>query len=188
MRTDETWERKVKPLCLEIFPPRIKHDLETVPFPKDLMEGEAVSTFIYGGINTGKTVRASFMIMQEVKFHYLHPELKIIPFKDIHFVSFPELFAEIKSTFNNPNKREEDVMRKYLDSHLILLDDFLTTRPTDWVMDILYYLINHRYDYMKKTIITCNCSLEQLEKKLGDQRITSRINRMCEIEEKLPYD
>jgi DNA replication protein DnaC len=48
----------------------------------------------------------------------------------------------------------------------------------------LYHLINHRYEYMKKTIITSNYTLEELEQRLNDQRITSRINRMCKIEEK----
>jgi DNA replication protein DnaC len=114
-----------------------------------------------------------------MKYYYLHG-LSYLTL----FVSFPELLAEIRDTYDNTEKRESEVMKKYLDANLLVLDDFLSTRPTDWVIDILYYLINHRFEYLKKTIITCNMSLEELEKRMGDQRITSRINLMCEIEEK----
>jgi DNA replication protein DnaC len=181
MRTEENFQKVWFEQALQKFPPRLQRDLKNITFPKDLQSGEAKSTFIYGGIATGKTVRACFMMLQEIKHIYLN-ELQVL--NSILFVSFPDLFAEIKDTFNDSTKKESTIMNRYMNAHLLVLDDFLTTRPTEWVMDILYHLINHRYDYMLKTIITCNLSLEELEKKLGDQRITSRIDRMCEIERK----
>jgi len=183
MRTSQRWNTQYKEKYLRKFPPRIAQDLRTLPIPDDLRGNEAKSTFIYGEIQSGKTIRAAFMIMQELKHLYLtygDPSL----FDKILFVSFSDLLAELKETFECEDKKQSDVMRKYLDAHLLVIDDFLTTRPTDWVTDVLYHLINHRYEYMKKTIITSNYTLEELEKRLQDQRITSRINRMCKIEVK----
>lgn len=184
MRTEERWNNHVKFQHLKKFTPRLQRDLTEIPTPKDL-KGEIKSTFIYGEIASGKTVRAAFIMMQELKNIYLN-NLEVNTEK-ILFVSFPEMFAELKDTFNDTTKKESEVMKKYLEAPFLVLDDFLTTRPTEWVMDILYYLINYRYEYMLKTIITCNLSLVELEKKLGDQRITSRINRSYLVEKKLPY-
>jgi DNA replication protein DnaC len=97
------------------------------------------------------------------------------------------MLAEIKDTYNNKGKTESEVMKKYLDVPFLVIDDFLTTRPTDWVMDVLYYLINHRYEYLLTTVITSNYTLEELEELLNDQRITSRIDRMCEVVEKTGF-
>jgi len=182
MRNDETWEKYYKTKSLNIFPPRILKDLETILMPDDLLTGESKSTFIYGEIASGKTIRAAQMILQEVKFIYLNPN--IFENQIIIFVSFPELFAEIKSTFNNKEKSEYDIMQKYLTCHLLVIDDFISTRPTEWILDVLYYLINYRYEYLLKTIITSNLSLTEIEDKIKDQRITSRIDRMCIIEKK----
>lgn len=178
MRTEENWEQNFEEKKSQIFPPRIQQDLKTFGTDKPVIgtEGSVDSMFIYGKIKTGKTILAAQMGMEEMKRIYLHN----IPIEgEIIFVSFPEMLAEIKSTFNNPNKRESEVMDKYINAHLLILDDFLTSRPTEWVMDVLYYLINHRYEYLKKTIITSNLSLPELEEKLQDQRIISRIDRMC---------
>lgn len=181
MRTEEKWNNQFRKKCLAKFTPRIARDLEMIDVPSDLQTGECQSTFIYGDIESGKTIRASFMMLQEMKYLYLQGDISGKA-ESIIFVSFPDLFAEIRETFDNPKKHESEVMEKYLNAYLLVLDDFLTIRPTEWVMEILYRLINHRYEYMKKTIITSNLSLEELEIKLNDQRITSRINRMCVLE------
>jgi DNA replication protein DnaC len=183
MRTEEKWDNQFRKKCLSKFTPRIAFDLENIETPDDLSKGETQSTFIYGDIESGKTIRAAFMMLQEMKHLYVTGD-ESNKYESILFVSFPDLFAEIRETFDNPKKHEAVVMEKYLNAHLLVIDDFLTIRPTEWVMEILYRLINHRYEYMKKTIITSNLSLEELEKKLNDQRITSRINRMCVLEYK----
>ena len=183
MRTIESWNTRYKEKYLQKLPPRIVQDLKTFPIPADLCEGEVQSTFIHGEIQSGKTLRAAFMFMQELKYLYLSFE-DPDKFGKTLWVSFPDLLAALKETFETPEKRQSEVMRKYLDAHLLVIDDFMTTRPTDWVIDVLYHLVNHRYEYMKKTIITSNYDLQELEKLLNDQRITSRINRMCNTEEK----
>jgi len=183
MRTEDKWNDQFRKKSLAKFTPRIAFDLERIDPPKDIQNTEIQSTFIYGDIESGKTIRAAFMMLQEMRNLYLAGD-DSGKSESIIFVSFPDLFAEIRETFENPKKHEAEVMDKYLNAHLLVIDDFLTVRPTEWVMEILYRLINHRYEFMRKTIITSNLSLEELEIKLNDQRITSRINRMCVLEYK----
>jgi DNA replication protein DnaC len=96
------------------------------------------------------------------------------------------MLAKIKNTFGN-GESTEAVMEVYLNAHLLVLDDFVTVRPTDWVIETLYHLINYRYEHMKKTVITCNFSLEKLEEMLQEQRITSRISRSYTVIKRQSY-
>jgi DNA replication protein DnaC len=185
MRTEESWNTQWKlKMIRSKFTPRLANDLLKLPMP--IFDDFIDSTFIFGEIQSGKTVRAAQMMLMELQAIYLGDETAEVG--SCIFVSFPDLLAEIRATYGKNDKSEKEVMDKYMNAHLLLLDDFMTTRPSDWVIDILYHLINHRYEYMKKTIITSNLSLEDLEEKLGDQRITSRINRMCAIEHKTHWN
>lgn len=184
MRTESRWHTVYMPKVLKLyFPPRLAKDLAEIPF---LPKTETVkSSFIYGAVNTGKTILAAQMMLQEMKNLYLEKEGIGTGFL---FVSFPDMLAEIRSTYGeNAQKTELQVLEKYNSVGLLVIDDFMATRPTSWVMDVIYQLVNHRYEYEKKTIFTSNNSLGQLEDILGDQRITSRIDRMCELIEKMPY-
>ena len=182
MRTEEKWNSHFRKSAIQAhFPPRIANDLIYICNEKDTkLKG---SFFIYGEIATGKTILASQIMLASIKQAYMEDtSINAI------FVSFPNLLMELRTSFNNKNgNTESEIMKRYLECDLLVLDDFMTTRPTDWVVDVMYHLINHRYEYIKTTIITSNKTLPELEVLLGDQRITSRIDRMCKSIEKLPY-
>ena len=183
MRTEEKWEEMFKENAIKMFfPPRIANDLLQFTDKPKLKRG---SYFIHGEIATGKTILASKLMLEELKYSYLEEK----PMRSM-FVSFPNLLMELRKTYDPKNNiSESSVMETYLDCDVLVIDDFMTTRPTDWVLDIMYHLINHRYEYIKTTIITSNKDLSELEKMLGDQRITSRIDRMCvSVEKESLYD
>jgi len=69
----------------------------------------------------------------------------------------------------------------------LVLDDLGTCKLSEWMFEILYSLINYRYEYLKTTIITSNYSIEQLAELWNDDRITSRIVRSGEVFEKEHY-
>ena len=73
-------------------------------------------------------------------------------------------------------------MDKYGDYHLLVLDDFGVEKISDWSYQLLYMLINRRYNNLKTTIFTSNFSLEQIAQQLGDDRLTSRIQHMCDVQ------
>lgn len=180
MRDLARWEEKMRGYYIEHsqFTDRIKADLKTIDEPDTLPE-VVKSCFITGDTGFGKTIYSCWLLLREQRNIYLKAE----EVKVCEFVSVPVLFDQIKFTFNNPDTSisEHSLIERYSNVHLLILDDLGTKKCTDWVLDTLYLIINNRYEGLKKTIITSNLTLKQLAKNFGDDRITSRIERMCEI-------
>lgn len=188
MRKLENWEKIKWQYVKNKFTPRIKMDLLVLgfdSFDKKVLNSSKQSLFIYGPVKTGKTILAAQLLMNELQHIYLNG------IEQVHnttlFVSFPEMLQELKESYGKGEVNSNEILQKYANAHYLVIDDFLTARPTDWVLEILYYIINHRYEYMLKTVITCNFSLPELEALLQEQRITSRIDRSYLIVEKKPY-
>jgi DNA replication protein DnaC len=163
------------------LPPRIRRDIEHIPFPEiDIVKG----TYLCGKVGSGKTIRAIFLMLADLRNGYVKGS-NLGSYEAI-FISVPELLFEFKRLYSNHNETEDgltedDLVKKYSNIGLLVLDDFGVEKTTDWSFQLLYLIINRRYEYMKKTIFTSNFTLEQLAEKLGDDRLPSRIQQMCEI-------
>ncbi len=159
---------------LEKLSPRIQKDLENTTPPKiDKVE----STYLWGGVGSGKTIQAVRMMLYSLKDNYIdmHPIQTI-------FTTVPELLFEIKNSYSTKEGvTEEELVKKYSEISLLVLDDFGVERTSDWSFQLLFIIINRRYENMKMTIFTSNFNLTELAEKLGDDRIPSRIQQMCKI-------
>jgi DNA replication protein DnaC len=178
MRNEESWNSKSKANIMRMhFSPRLIKELNKFKTPAF---GEIENTFIFGETGTGKTIRAAYMFLEYLKRQWLAAET----IKGI-FVSFPFILKEIEDTFEDKKKSKSQIMDKYATTPFLVIDDFMTRKPTDWVYDVFYYIINQRYEHLLPNIITSNHDLESLSNLLEDDRITSRIARMCKIEHKI---
>ena len=191
MRTEAEWLKNYQPHKVKKFSPRLQKDLLAISPPENLPP-VIESTFIFGPVNSGKTLRAAFMMLQEEKQIWLNSPVSDegvyhTPEYQFVFISCSELIQKIKNTYNNPKESEQAVLDFYSDVYFMVLDDFGIERTTDWCLNILYLILNRRYENLKKTIITSNLDLEALAAHLGDDRIPSRIERMCQIEVKQDY-
>ena len=65
-------------------------------------------------------------------------------------------------------------VREYLGCDLMILDDLGTEMVTSFSISALYQLINTRLNGGRQTIVSTNCSFEELERKYGPQ-IMSRL-------------
>ncbi len=63
---------------------------------------------------------------------------------------------------------------------LLVLDDFGRERPTEWVMETFFVIINDRYNEMKPIIYTTNFNAKQLSKNV-DKAVLSRIDEMNDV-------
>lgn len=59
-----------------------------------------------------------------------------------------------------------------------LLDDVGTAKENEWLTEMLYDLIDYRYENNLPIIITSNLTADEISEKF-DQRITSRLIEMC---------
>jgi len=102
------------------------------------------------------------------------------------FANFQDLIQEIQASFDSdqtPGKAE--ILRPVLEADLLVLDELGSQKPTTFVQDILYYVINTRYNEERTTIFTTNyldhqadAKQERLEDRIG-VRLRSRLAEMA---------
>jgi len=75
------------------------------------------------------------------------------------FCDFRSLLREIRDSYNPETPvTEMQILRPVLEAELLVVDDLGGESPTLWVFDTLFYILNHRYNERKLTIITTNFS------------------------------
>jgi len=189
MKNSETWKRQKWYLASKLFSERLCQDLKIIPKPPefidiDLEGGQGL--FLYGPVKTGKTVYAAQLVLDIQRQWWLQADGR-----GILFSSAPRIFRELKASFDKKDNKEteHEIMSRYENIDLLVLDDLgMNGKVSEWLLEILYVLIDYRWEHLKPTIITSNKSLPELADQFGDDRITSRIERMCKIVKKTPYD
>ena len=112
--------------------------------------------YFYGGAGTGKTFLASLVAREYA-----------LQSKSLVFGDVPLLLSELKRTFNDRTLSTEGLLDRYCQSKLLVLDDLGAEQITDWSVDILYQIINSRYNNEKPIIITSNLDFKDLAAKFG---------------------
>lgn len=88
------------------------------------------------------------------------------------FVVVPDLLDTLRERISDPQVR--DPLPGLIDAPLIVLDDLGREKPTEWVTDRLYVLVNARYNAMKPTIVTTNYAPSELARR-GYDAMMSRL-------------
>lgn len=111
------------------------------------------------------------------------------------FQSVPELLERIKGTFNRSSREsEKEIMDALRDCDLLVLDDIGAEKISDWVLDVMFRIIDGRYRQKKPTLLTTNFSPMELlnrfmpakpsvEQEMSAKRIHDRIIEMNVIVE-----
>ena len=80
-----------------------------------------------------------------------------------------------------------DGLAPYIGCDLLVLDDLGKERPTEWVLEQLFRVVDGRYNSMRPTVATSQHGRSELARRLarGDsptaQAIASRLCRTCEV-------
>jgi DNA replication protein DnaC len=94
--------------------------------------------------------------------------------KKVKFIPVIELLLELRRSFDSQQENEFDIIKRYSQLDLLLLDDLGSEKISDWTISSLYVLLNNRYNCCRPTIITTNLISEQIEQTIGS-RIASRL-------------
>ncbi len=93
-----------------------------------------------------------------------------------------DLLLKLKSSFNGGEHTEEEILKIYEDCDLLIIDDLGKEKPTEWALQMIYSIVDRRYNSYKPIIITTNFNADELIKKLGDSSIANAImDRLFEI-------
>ena len=129
-----------------------------------------IGLFLSGSVGTGKTHLIAGMIDYIARMKKRNWHKKII------YTTSIDLLSEIRMGFKKNEAQE--IVRDFEEADLLIIDDLGVEKITDWVNEIFYKIIDHRYNEMKSTIFVSNLSDEELLVKLGE-RIVSRIYETC---------
>ena len=101
---------------------------------------------------------------------------------------FSDLLMKIQTSFRpDADLSKESILQPYAETELLVLDELGASKPHPWVLDVLYNLLNTRYNRKRVTIVTSNFEDEpdstagerdRLEDRVGS-RIRSRLFEMC---------
>ena len=130
----------------------------------------------YGPYGVGKTHLACSIANELIKMH-----------KSVIFGSTIKLFGIIKKSYTNEiEENESKIISQFINCDVLIIDDLGKERPSEWVLEKLYYIINERYEHNKPIIITTNFTDNQLidiftvgKNKSSIEAIISRLKEIC---------
>lgn len=181
------WESTERNLFIaRTFSPRLQRDLRSSYFTTEKLHSllarmNGGGLYIHGPSGCGKTVLAAELTTSWAGRMWIENK---DGYGSIRFLSVPNLLQDIKQTFKpDSTTSEHSLIQDLSTASWVVLDDLGVEKTTDWVLQTLYIIINNRYESMKSTIFTSNLSLDDLARRLGDDRIPSRIVGMCQVME-----
>ena len=94
------------------------------------------------------------------------------------FIVVPDFLDHLRSTFSPETKISYDqLFESVKNTPLLVLDDFGKQTTTPWAQEKLYQVINYRYNAQLPTVITTNCSSDELDSpilsRFADQQIST---------------
>ncbi|MET7781518.1 ATP-binding protein [Streptomyces mirabilis] len=87
-----------------------------------------------------------------------------------------DLYAHLRP---RDGEDSHNTFQRVADAHLLVLDDLGASKWTEWVEEITYRLINHRYEECLPSVFTSNLPPAKLRDALGE-RVASRLTEMCD--------
>ena len=133
-----------------------------------------VGFYFWGKPGGGKTLLAC-IILQELMLKYSLPGRYV----DIS----RQFFQRLKRSYDSTDESygtEGQILDSLIEVPFLVLDDFGVQRNTEWESEMLYNLIDARYEQEHVTIITSNVHINEFET-VAHGRIHSRIKEMCSI-------
>jgi DNA replication protein DnaC len=165
-------------------PPRYAHATATHPdvqawadtcarAPKD-----AGTLVLSGSIGTGKTFQA-FGALRRIA------ETGPAQFEMIATTA-PDMYAKLRP--GGSERGSEDELKRHTRIQLLLLDDLGTEKPSEWVEEVNYRILNERYNACRPLIITTNLLVRgpeggrtpDLASRLGE-RLASRLAETAHV-------
>lgn len=144
-------------------------------YAKGLVIGKRDSLFITGNVGTGKTHLAA-----SVANYLIENDIRV------KFGTLINLLGEIKDSYKSDSETEGFIMDTYSKVPLLIIDDLGKEKPSEWVLEKLFTIINNRYERNLPIVITTNYNREQLAERLANgsnyviaESIISRLYEMC---------
>lgn len=133
---------------------------------------------LMGGCGVGKT-HLAVAVLQEI--------IRADKPGKLLFSNFQDLIQQIHASFDaDSDLSKAEILRPLIDADLLVLDELGSQKPTPFIHEILYFIINSRYNDARATVFTSNwlddpsnAKDETLAMRIG-QALRSRLHEMTE--------
>jgi DNA replication protein DnaC len=119
---------------------------------------------LQGGVGTGKT-HLGVSVARRVAGSYV--------------INAVELLDDLRSSFA-PGAIPTDTYRRCLRTPLLVLDDMGKQKPSDWVAERLYHLVNYRVEHLLPMIVTTNDAPDNWDNR-WTEAVADRIRGACDL-------
>jgi DNA replication protein DnaC len=173
-RGRDAWERRREADRLAKIIPSKYHDAEFTNLKPGAQQHLAAwletpfSIYMSGTAGTGKTYTAAAL-------------LRAAWGASVHsaaWANVPTLLDELRRSMNQADRTSGQI-EELCSATVVVLDDIGAEKPSEWVLDRLYVIVNSRYERELPTVFTSNLPLSQLYDRLGS-RIASRLAEMTQ--------
>ena len=145
-------------------------------YANKLINGETdKGLFITGTYGVGKTYLASCIANETIKNK-----------NTVVFGTLIQLLDYIKDTYKDSAVSDKEYLNLYSSVDLLIIDDLGKEKPTEWVLEKLFLIVNNRYNNYLPIVITTNYNRNQLRERLCVNKnysmvdsIISRLYEMC---------
>lgn len=122
---------------------------------------QGTSLILCGRPGTGKTYLACALANQLIDQGYW-----------VKYVSALKLVNEVKATYSRYSQEtEEDILESYIADDLLIIDEVGVQFGTQTEKQILYSVINGRYELIKPTVLVSNLNPEGLQAFIGERSL-----------------
>ena len=98
------------------------------------------------------------------------------------FIVVPDLLDHLRSTFSPESKVSYDqLFESVKNTPLLVLDDLGKQTTKQWAQEKLYQLINYRYNACLPTVVTTNCSTDELDSPIASRFTDPKISTLFHV-------
>ncbi|WP_434701523.1 ATP-binding protein [Pseudomonas sp. D1-36] len=122
------------------------------------------SAMLLGTVGTGKTHLGTAMLQAVIREYALHGLRGL-------YSTAGSIIRDVKATFGNRGRTEADVYADLIRPDLLVIDEVGVQHGTDFERQVLFEVINGRYERVKPTIVVSNLGVTELRQCLGDRAV-----------------
>lgn len=126
--------------------------------------GVGRSMMLLGQVGCGKTHLATAMLQQVIRY-FGAQGLKG------RYTTAGNIIRSVKETFGNRDRTESQVYADLVEPHLLVIDEVGVQHGTDFERNLLFEVINGRYEQVKPTVVVSNLGMSELRQCLGDRAV-----------------
>lgn len=122
------------------------------------------SAMLLGTVGTGKTHLGTAMLQAVIRQHALAGLVGL-------YATAGSIIRDVKATFGNRGRTEAEVYADLIRPDLLVIDEVGVQHGTDFERQVLFEVINGRYEKIKPTIVVSNLGVTELRQCLGDRAV-----------------